>query len=218
MRSTLMLAAAAFLPSLAAAESPAVQGQTTQPVLSLFVHEGILKANSDWEDAFTPLPGFDLEATLLERNLVNDVGLGFYLSAGLDAFSGQTETSNQNSVEIDDMTMWNVQVGCRVLVDFGSGFFGTASLGLGVAHYPEIHETVTLGGVSERVEMVERCYRMAGDAGVRLGYQVSSFALLVGVRYRVVDRPELGDDALPGDSPFDNMSSILFEVGAQVEF
>jgi hypothetical protein len=218
MRSTLMLAAMAFLPSLAAAESPAVKGQTTHPVLSLFVHEGTLRANSDWDDAFTPLPGFDLEATLLERNLVNDVGLGFFLAAGLDAFSGQSETFNLNSVEVDDMTMWNVQIGCRVLFDFGSGFFGTASLGLGVAHYPEIHETVTLGGVSERVELVERCYRMTGDVGVRVGYQISSVALLAGVKYRVVDHPEPGDDTLPGDSPFDNMASVLFEVGVQVEF
>ncbi len=186
--------------------------------LSLYLHQGFLRKNSDWYSAFKTRPGFDLEAHLLEGNVLEDLSVGIYASLGVNNFSGKSDSYRTNRVEVDDMLIWTAFAGFRVYYDWGDGFFSTGSLGLGFAHYPSVDETVTNAGVSSNVEVVQRCYRMAADAGFRVGYRISSVSVLAGLKFRFVDNPELGDDAAPDETPLDSLTSVLLEVGAQIDF
>jgi hypothetical protein len=219
MRIAFVFAGSLLLPALAtAAEDPYRPGWPVSHGLSLFVHEGVLRNGSDWDRAFNPLPGFDLEAGFVERNLRDSLGLGLYAGVGMDNYAGQTESRKGTTVDVGDFTLWSAYAGVRAQVRFGGGFFCEGSVGMGAARYPSIHETVTGGGVSESFEATACSYEVMLDAGLRAGYRVSSVALLAGVKYRLVNNPDLGHDALPDESPYDKLSVILFEVGARIDF
>ncbi len=219
MRHALLLAGwLLLLAPLQAREIPPTPPPVHDEAFSLYVHQRILRKNTDWHEAFKPLPGFDLEAQLMESNILEDLSIGIYASLGLDNFSGKTESYRTNTVEVDDMSIWTLLAGFRTHYDWGSGFFSTGSVGLGLAHYPSVDETVTYTSVSDDFEMVDQCNRFAAEAGLRIGYRFSPVAVLAGVKYRFLDNPELGDAATVDDTPLDTLTTLLFEVGAQIEF
>lgn len=140
--------------------------------------------------------------------------VGGFLAVGWDTYEGDSINGPGGSrIEADDMNILTVLLGFRATFRFVEILFVEGHIAAGAAYLQEVD--VTTAGV--KGELFAASVVPAGEAGLRLGLEVSCLQAEIGLGYRVQGGPSRGDQAGPQVDP-DPMGCLFFELGGALRF
>jgi hypothetical protein len=164
---------------------------------------GDLRGTFGWSDFFKVGVGGSLEFDLLwEDPAIPDAWvMGVYGTIGVDSFLGQKATDDRGaSIDPENLQVFSLLVGPKVVKHFGGGFFVDGRLGMGMVHYSGVDADVHIFSVFPPSSMDYRGEFLASTAtfgmelGFRGGLRSGSMSFVVGAACRVLAGAERGDN------------------------
>ena len=173
-----------------------------------------------WADLFDPGWGLEAEIDVMlgwQRGHGERSRYGFYLSAGIDHYEGDTISGAGNAkIRVDDMDMATFIVGGKMVHPLQDNFVAEGRMGIGAVHYHQVDaEYTSLGFNTFRSEFIEDTWTFAFELRGAAGLKLGPLMLSAGLGTRIL--------APPHEGGFVDLSSGAFwtfdvDIGAALGF